>query len=195
MPKADLNTRNSTKQRRKASFGCFWCSTRFTEKKKVIRLARKTVYIRKTHRILICFTWLTCEAFAVEHQKLNQKTPYGVIWLNFWCSTYLSLFALSWLGFRFFLVCFFILIWFGSLVWKACFAFVCLLCFFFDCLGCFACLVCFALQWYALLDLVGFTWPGLACLPGLVWLGRLASWHALNFEQKIYKMYIFFMYK
>ena len=23
----------------------------------------------------------------VEHQKLNQTTPYGAVWLNFWCST------------------------------------------------------------------------------------------------------------
>ena len=26
---------------------------------------------------------------AVERQKLNQTTPYGVVWLSFWCSTYL----------------------------------------------------------------------------------------------------------
>ena len=39
--------------------------------------------------ILICLAWLTCEARAVEHQKLNQTTPYGVVWLSFWCSTYL----------------------------------------------------------------------------------------------------------
>ena len=23
----------------------------------------------------------------VEHQKLNQTTPYGAVWLSFWCST------------------------------------------------------------------------------------------------------------
>ena len=23
----------------------------------------------------------------VEHQKLNQTTPLGVVWLSFWCST------------------------------------------------------------------------------------------------------------
>ena len=23
----------------------------------------------------------------VEHQKLNQTTPYGAVWLTFWCST------------------------------------------------------------------------------------------------------------
>ena len=33
--------------------------------------------------VLICFAWLTCEARAVEHQKLNQTTPYGVVWLSF----------------------------------------------------------------------------------------------------------------
>ena len=66
--------------------------------------------------ILICFAWLTCEARAVEHQKLNQTKPYGVVWLSFWCSTYLPLFALSWLGFRFSLVCLLILLWFGLLV-------------------------------------------------------------------------------
>ena len=35
----------------------------------------------------------------------------------------MPLFALSWLGFRSSLVCLLILFWFGSLVWKACFAF------------------------------------------------------------------------
>jgi len=29
--------------------------------------------------VLICFAWLTCEARAVEHQKLNQTTPDGVV--------------------------------------------------------------------------------------------------------------------
>ena len=121
--------------------------------------------------ILICFAWLTCEACAVEHQKLNQTTPYGVVWLNFWGSTYLPLFALSWLGFHFSLVCLLILLWFGSLVWKACFAFVCLLCFALIrfallcyallCLLCFGCLVCVALLLYAMLDLLGSTCPGL----------------------------------
>ena len=23
----------------------------------------------------------------VEHQKLNQTTPFGAVWLSFWCST------------------------------------------------------------------------------------------------------------
>ena len=23
----------------------------------------------------------------VEHQKLNQTTPYGAVWLSFWCPT------------------------------------------------------------------------------------------------------------
>ena len=26
-------------------------------------------------------------ANRVEHQKLNQTTPYGAVWLSFWCST------------------------------------------------------------------------------------------------------------
>ena len=34
-----------------------------------------------------CVAWLTCEARAVEQQKLNQTTPYGVVWLSFCCST------------------------------------------------------------------------------------------------------------
>ena len=42
--------------------------------------------------LLACvLAWLTCEARAVEHQKLNQTTPYGVVWLSFWCSTYSDL--------------------------------------------------------------------------------------------------------
>ena len=61
--------------------------------------------------------WLTCEARAVEHQKPNQTTPYGVVWLSFWCSTSLSclvfclicsagLFACSlYLAFLIYLVC------------------------------------------------------------------------------------------
>ena len=70
------------------------------------------------------------------------------------------------------------LVWFGSLV--ACFAFVCfavlcllaLLCF--ACLVCFACQVCFAAQRYAMLDLVGFTWPSLAFVR-YAWFGLAGS--------------------
>ena len=45
-----------------------------------------------------CFTllsllWLLYAALQVEHQKLNQTTPYGAVWLSLWCSTYL----LAWL--------------------------------------------------------------------------------------------------
>ena len=45
--------------------------------------------------VLICFVLLICEARVVEHQKLNQTTPYGVVWLSFWCSTYLPWHSLS----------------------------------------------------------------------------------------------------
>ena len=34
---------------------------------------------------------MTCEDRAVEHQKLNQTTPYGVVLLSFWYSTYSGL--------------------------------------------------------------------------------------------------------
>ena len=40
--------------------------------------------------------WLTYEARAVEHQKLNQTTSYGVVWLSFWYSTYSGLAWASW---------------------------------------------------------------------------------------------------
>ena len=33
-------------------------------------------------------SWTTYfQANRVEHQKLNQTTPYGAVWLSFWCST------------------------------------------------------------------------------------------------------------
>ena len=59
-------------------------------------------------------------------------------------------------------------------------------------LRCLACLLCFAMQRYAMAELVSFTWRlarlGLSQLGlsplGLLWLGMLASWHALDFEQK-----------
>ena len=136
--------------------------------------------------VLICFAWLTCEARAVEHQKLNQTTPYGVVWLSFWCSTYLPWFALSSLSLCFSLVCLLVLLWFG-----------CLLCFYLLC--------CTLLAYFAYLCLLGLlsllcllcdawlsrfhlTRLGL-CALGLIWLGRLASWHALDLEY-IYR-YIF----
>ena len=34
---------------------------------------------------------LACQLARVEHQKLNQTTPYGVVWLSFMCSTYFAL--------------------------------------------------------------------------------------------------------
>ena len=50
---------------------------------------------------------------------------------------------------------------------------------------CCACLVTIALQWHAMLNLVGFNLARLGLSPlALVWLGRLASWHALDFKQK-----------
>ena len=53
-------------------------------------LARSLAYLCACLLVfLVCFAWLNCEARAVEHQKLNQTTPYGVVWLSFWCSTYL----------------------------------------------------------------------------------------------------------
>ena len=66
--------------------------------------------------------WLTYEARAVDHQKLNQTTPYGVVSLSFWCSTYLP-----WFGFC--LAC---------LICSACYIFLA----FFICLACLICLIC-----------------------------------------------------
>ena len=53
------------------------------------------------------------------------------------------------------LLAYFTLVWFVGLEGLFCFCLLALLCF--DCLCWFACLVCFALQWYALLDLVSFS--------------------------------------
>ena len=109
-----------------------------------------------------------CEARAVEHQKLNLLTPYGNVWWSFSCSTYLPWFYLSWLRFCFSFVRLLVLLWFALVGLVACFPFVsitvlCLLALLcFASLVRFAFLVCFAMQRYAMLDLVSFTWPGLA---------------------------------
>ena len=57
------------------------------------------LYEIRKHKILI--RNLGSLAGLVEHQKLNQTTPYGAVWLSFWCSTFcfarfalLALFAL-----------------------------------------------------------------------------------------------------
>ena len=66
--------------------------------------------------------------------------------------------------------------------------FACLLAYllWFTCLVCFASLLdlrCFAMICDAWIARFHFVRLGL-CLLGLVWLGRIASWHALGFEQK-----------
>ena len=66
------------------------------------------------------------------------------------------------------------------------FALLVLLCML--CLLCFAYLVCFTrFAGFALLGLLAWlaysAWLAM-CSLGLVWLGSLASWHALDFEQK-----------
>ena len=43
--------------------------------------------------VLICFTWFTCEARAVKHQKLNQTTP----WRRLVEFLVFNLLALAWL--------------------------------------------------------------------------------------------------
>ena len=88
--------------------------------------------------VLLWFVWLSCAARAVEHQKLNQATPYGVVWLSFGCSTYLLWFGLNWLGLWFSLVCLFVLLWFGLAALVACLDFIC-----FAVLGLLA-LLCYA---------------------------------------------------
>ena len=37
---------------------------------------------------VFCAIWTAFfQVNRVEHQKLNQTTPYGAVWLSFWCST------------------------------------------------------------------------------------------------------------
>ena len=36
---------------------------------------------------MICRRVTSFQVNRVEHQKLNQTTPYGTVWLSFWCST------------------------------------------------------------------------------------------------------------
>ena len=47
--------------------------------------------IKKNERFpynLFCVNWNTYfQVNRVEHQKLNQTTPYGAVWLSFWCLT------------------------------------------------------------------------------------------------------------
>ena len=128
--------------------------------------------------MFICFAWLTCEGCAVEHQvehqKLNQKASVEFLVFNLLALICLELarLVLGWLA------CFVDLV---GLV--ACFDFVCFAVLLLLALLCFACLICFAMQRNAMLDWFHVVRLGF-CPLGLVWLGRLASWHTLDLKNK-----------
>ena len=133
LPKAELNTRNSTKRRRKASFGWVSGVQLDSQEKKNYPLSAENrlctdghvigywsvncMYRRSswTAKIVLfqifgrwcnkyppCYTVLHARRVTiflvtwVEHQKLNQTTPYGVVWLSFWYSTHSGLAWASW---------------------------------------------------------------------------------------------------
>ena len=64
-----------------------------TQKTQKTRKTQKTQKTEKTEKTKKTYTvspvrWDTFFPLnRVEHQKLNQTTPYGAVWLSFWCST------------------------------------------------------------------------------------------------------------
>ena len=75
------------------------------------------------------------------------------------------------------LVCLLVLLWFGLVALVACLTFVC-----FAVLGLLA-FLCYATICDGLIGRFHLARLGLSP-QGLFWLGRLARWHALDFEQK-----------
>ena len=66
--------------------GSFWCSTRPSADTgtdyNLHHAMKSMVYTVFRVRRITFF-----QVNRVEHQKLNQTTPYGAVWLSFWCST------------------------------------------------------------------------------------------------------------